>query len=257
MRPELADQLPSALCCPGRGRLRASGPAERFRMTVVAASVRTRGGHRLCAGRRHRGGGGRVRTHRAGTEALGQRLDTVSPDRRPATRYRFLAASSPADPGLQRAHHAKTRPPDGDDTGDGPSRCCGGDMSTPQKCPPTRHYLQTTSDNRRSVADSASPIELSRARRSGCSASCWPGCSFTVGVVTSCWKVASLELAFASVAGCRSWIHLRRSGTRSRSPARRSAAGDGCGIVIRERPLGNLQLSCSGSATMRPSGPRT
>jgi hypothetical protein len=30
------------------------------------------------------------------------------------------------------------------------------------------------------------------------------GCSFTVGVVTSCWKVASLELAFASVAGCRS-----------------------------------------------------
>jgi hypothetical protein len=33
----------------------------------------------------------------------------------------------------------------------GLSRCCGGDMSTPQKCPPTRHYLQTTSDNRRSV----------------------------------------------------------------------------------------------------------
>ena len=28
---------------------------------------------------------------------------------------------------------------------------CGGDMSTPQKRPPTRHYLQTTSDNRRSV----------------------------------------------------------------------------------------------------------
>ena len=27
---------------------------------------------------------------------------------------------------------------------------CGGDMSTPQKRPPTRHYLQTTSDNRRS-----------------------------------------------------------------------------------------------------------
>lgn len=26
---------------------------------------------------------------------------------------------------------------------------CGGDMSTPQKCPPTRHYLQMTSDNRR------------------------------------------------------------------------------------------------------------
>jgi hypothetical protein len=28
---------------------------------------------------------------------------------------------------------------------------CGGDMSTPQKYPPTRHYLPTTSDNRRSV----------------------------------------------------------------------------------------------------------
>jgi hypothetical protein len=26
---------------------------------------------------------------------------------------------------------------------------CGGDMSTPQKCPSTRHYLKTTSDNRR------------------------------------------------------------------------------------------------------------
>jgi hypothetical protein len=91
---------------------------------------------------------------------------------------------------------------------------------------------------RRSVADSASLIELSRARRSGCSASCWPGCSLNVGVVTSCWKVASLELAFASVAGCwsRMTAHLRRSGTRPRSRARRSAAGCGCGIVIRERP---------------------
>ena len=48
-----------------------------------------------------------------------------------------------------------------------------------------------------------------------------------------------LELAFASVAGCRSRMaaHLRRSGTRPRSPTRPSAAGYGCGIVIRERPL--------------------
>ena len=30
---------------------------------------------------------------------------------------------------------------------------CGGDMSTPQKYPPTRHYLQTTSDNYRSVLE--------------------------------------------------------------------------------------------------------
>ena len=65
------------------------------------------------------------------------------------------------------------------------------------------------------------------------------GCSFTVGVVTSCWKVASLELAFASVAGCRRRMtaHLGGSGTQPRSPARRSAAGCGYGIVIGERPL--------------------
>ena len=42
----------------------------------------------------------------------------------------------------------RTRPPDRDDTGNAPS--CGGDMSTPQKRPSTRHYLLTTSDNRRS-----------------------------------------------------------------------------------------------------------
>jgi hypothetical protein len=35
-------------------------------------------------------------------------------------------------------------------TDDDLSHSCGGDMSTPQKCLPTRHYLQTTSDNRRS-----------------------------------------------------------------------------------------------------------
>ncbi len=112
------------------------------------------------------------------------------------------------------------------DAGRSPSRC----VISPR--------LEQRAHCRRSVADSASLIELSGARRSGCSASCWPGCSFTVGVVTSCWKVASLELAFASVAGCRSRMtaHLRRSGTRPRSPARRSAAGYGCGIVIRERP---------------------
>ena len=30
-------------------------------------------------------------------------------------------------------------------------RCRGGDMSTPQKCPSTGHYLRATSDNRRRV----------------------------------------------------------------------------------------------------------
>ncbi len=36
-------------------------------------------------------------------------------------------------------------------------RSCGGDMSTPQKYPPTRHYLQTTSDNRRAVDSAGDP----------------------------------------------------------------------------------------------------
>ena len=78
------------------------------------------------------------------------------------------------------------------------------------------------------------------------------GCSFTVGVVTSCWKVASLELAFASVAGRRSRMtaHLRRSGTRPRSPA----AGYGRGIVIRERPLRRV---AGGDLTRPPPQIRT
>ena len=37
--------------------------------------------------------------------------------------------------------------------------CCRGeDMSTPQKCPPTRHYLQTTPDNRRYVRSCDLPV---------------------------------------------------------------------------------------------------
>jgi hypothetical protein len=49
------------------------------------------------------------------------------------------------------AHHGEARPPGLDDIDNDLSHACGGDMSTPQKYPPTRHYLQTTSDNRRSV----------------------------------------------------------------------------------------------------------
>ena len=90
--------------------------------------------------------------------------------------------------------------------------------------------------SRRSGADSASPSSCQE-RADRVVLQLLAGCSFTVGVVTSCWKLASLELAFASVAGCwsRMTAHLRRSETRPRSPARRSA-GYGCGIVIRERP---------------------
>jgi hypothetical protein len=46
---------------------------------------------------------------------------------------------------------------------------CGGDMSTPQKCPPTRHYLQTTSDNRRYgrfATPERSPVEVRGSDRS-------------------------------------------------------------------------------------------
>ena len=47
------------------------------------------------------------------------------------------------------AHHGEARPPGLDDIDNDLSHACGGDMSTPQKYPHTRHYLQTTSDNRR------------------------------------------------------------------------------------------------------------
>jgi hypothetical protein len=49
-------------------------------------------------------------------------------------------------------------------------RCRGGDMSTPQKCPPTRHYLQTTSDNRRSGRQPAMSMSASTASGTGISA---------------------------------------------------------------------------------------
>ena len=56
---------------------------------------------------------------------------------------------------------------------------CGGDMSTPQKRPPTRHYLQTTSDNRRSVLEQSlwsGPLEARRTGRSvRLPAAWWPG----------------------------------------------------------------------------------
>jgi hypothetical protein len=48
------------------------------------------------------------------------------------------------------AYHGEARPPGLDDIDNDLSHGCGGDMSMPQKYPPTRHYLQMTSDNRRS-----------------------------------------------------------------------------------------------------------
>jgi len=51
----------------------------------------------------------------------------------------------------------------------GNSRVCrrGGDMSTPQKCPPTRNYLQTTLDNRRSGSGPCCAVLPTVARRCG------------------------------------------------------------------------------------------
>jgi hypothetical protein len=88
---------------------------------------------------------------RAGTEALGQRLDTAHAG---ITRLRpksFRCQLTRAL-GLQRRITPKrARRTSMTSTDDDLSHSCGGDMSTPQKCLPTRHYLQTTSDNRRSV----------------------------------------------------------------------------------------------------------
>ena len=140
-----------AWCCRGTGTARAwAGRA--FRVTVVAPIVRTRyeqgsaarreaPWRRPPAPRRHRSArpaGLGTAPHRDHLPAAGIAPRSARPRARP-----------PA------AHHAQARPPGLDDIDDDLSRSCGGDMSTPQKCPPTRHYLQTTSDNRRSGRMSA------------------------------------------------------------------------------------------------------
>src|ERR1039457_3031306 len=69
----------------------------------------------------------------------------------PATAQRASTDSLPQrlDPPPGEHNTPKTRPPDPDDTRHGPSRNCGGDMSTPRKRPSTRHNPRTASDNRR------------------------------------------------------------------------------------------------------------
>ena len=134
-----------AWCC--RAGDGSSWAGRAFRVTVVAPIVRTRyeqgsaarreaPWRRPPAPRRHRSARPRLGTapHRDHLPAAGIAPRSARPRARP-----------PA------AHHAQARPPGLDDIDDDLSRSCGGDMSTPQKCPPTRHYLQTTSDNRRSV----------------------------------------------------------------------------------------------------------
>jgi hypothetical protein len=66
------------------------------------------------------------------------------------------ATSSPAISASSGPSTTSTPQPSLDDHGHDPSHGCGEDMSTPQKCLPTWHYPQTTSDNRRYGGDSES-----------------------------------------------------------------------------------------------------
>jgi hypothetical protein len=122
-------------------------------VTVVVPVVRNAMVRALRLAGRRRGGGRPA----AGTEALGQRLDTA---RAGITRLRpksFRCQLTRAL-GLQRRITPKrARRTSMTSTDDDLSHSCGGDMSTPQKCLPTRHYLQTTSDNRRSVSRMGPP----------------------------------------------------------------------------------------------------
>jgi Family of unknown function (DUF6262) len=74
-----------------------------------------------------------------------------------------LPSRPPADP-ARRAPQPRR-----DDHGHDPPHGCGKDMSTPQKCLPTRHYPQATSDNRRSERAHLRSMGLRLGRRSGCS----------------------------------------------------------------------------------------
>src|ERR1700733_3701736 len=115
-------------------------------MTVVAI-VRVHDRHRLCAGRRHRGADGRVRMHRAGAGALGQRLDTV----RAGWSACEPVALRRCRPGLRRVSRASTRQPCRDDPITVLPTLTAETCLRRRKWPPTRHYLQTTLDNRRSA----------------------------------------------------------------------------------------------------------
>ena len=94
----------------------------------------------------------RATAQRATADSLRQRLDAARAEiTRLRTENRSLREQLARHLGLQRTQHsqhtsAEPQQPDHD-----PCHGCGEDMSTPQNRPPTRHYLQTTLDNRRSV----------------------------------------------------------------------------------------------------------
>ena len=106
--------------------------------------------------------------HPAGTEVPGRRPGTV-----PRRDHRLRPGTALSAAGRPRARPSAgaPRPVGARRTGMTPvmptPRSCGGDMSSPQKCPSTRHYLQTTSDNRRSErcgVSAAGSRRLPRAR---------------------------------------------------------------------------------------------
>jgi len=72
------------------------------------------------------------------------------------------------------------------------ARRSGGDMSTPQKGPPTRHYLQTTSDNRRSVLIVSPSLRQIAGHITGVPAPVGMPSSLTVGDCGSCWTLLSV-----------------------------------------------------------------
>ena len=127
----------------GRGRLELGGPS----VPVTGAALIVRSRHRLGL-RGSSGGGGRP--CRAATEALGQRLDTdraadhppaagIAP--RPASRalgLRWRTTRSGARRASMTSMMARRV-------------AAAATCLRRRKCPPTRHCLQTTSDNRRSA----------------------------------------------------------------------------------------------------------
>jgi hypothetical protein len=146
-RPELADQLYVGGCAAGQRMVLRSSRASQ--VTVVVRIIRAP----RWAGLRGQPGGvvaaaapatpralkclatGSVPS-RAGITACGR--EPLYP--RPGRPRARPSAGAPRPVGARRTGMTPVMPT---------PRSCGGDMSSPQKCPSTRHYLRTTSDNRR------------------------------------------------------------------------------------------------------------
>jgi hypothetical protein len=92
---------------------------------------------------------GSAAAHAAGTEAHGQLLCSAGGHRlRPGAASSAARSPAGADTSADVPRRIRARRTAMTAVITSP-RSCGGDMSSPQKCPPTRHYLHTTSDNHR------------------------------------------------------------------------------------------------------------